>query len=443
LTYDGSVFGADPTIEATFLHGADPDTEKMTFAFLDQAVYVPTTDTGLFVPDAFGNYQVVADKADNTLCIDVSQMPASITTFDGNFDSKGDKYTWLPSDPQIAHVVESNSYLFEECKGRVLGRTVCEGAGGQGITVTCTPIENEMENAPFDGFCNNYLTEIHQNNKIIIRTANGSPFEAVNYNVTLDILVDGVMGEFGAYWSNGDILTEGFTNATDACNATNSTGMAIGTYAYYDVDGDPVNAVYDDDCFIDPANRAVRVVAGGDDGVTLGLGASDDFLYINLPAILQDSTLSGALSVRVTLSKAPCGTIFTGTWDISEAACCKPDAQTGTALYPYFAKSTGAFVNVMIVDNVGMTDGTFTATFYEEDGDVFVSNSTAVMAGRMFVSALVDIPVTPVATVGGGTWGDAKCWAQVSASFAVDGSAWIVEPSSGQSFGYICRLLGI
>jgi hypothetical protein len=440
MTYDGTTYGTDPLIFARVINtgGSDPAAVKMTFAFLDGAIYDNSNDTGLWMPDVFGNYQEKLDTVPeiefNTLCINVSQAPATKYTFNGNFDSTPDKYTFLPSNPQIAHVAAANNFVFEECKDRNIGRTICPGSAGQGQTVECPVIDNES----YHGYCTNIISDKHVNNNMIIRSANLSPFDLISYKVTLEILVDGVVGNYGAYWSNVPVMTEGYATKDEACDADDTDGSGIGAATYYDVNGTIRSALAPTTgCSIPDANKVVKLVTTGHG---LNLNATDRYLYVNLPTIITDGTLSGALSVRVSLDKFPCGTVFSGIWEISEDACCLPNATTGSAMYPYFAKLTGDFVNVIIVDNVGSTDGTCDIMINEEDGDQWKVTGIPVQAGRMFVAPLTGLTPVAVKTVDG-VYGNSRSWAQVEANFAVDGSAWIVKAATGESFGYIARLL--
>lgn len=440
MTYDGTTYGTDPNIFAKVINPSEPLTAKMTFAFLDGAIYDNSNDTGLWMPDVAGNYQEKLDTVPeiefNTLCINVSQAPATKYTFNGNFDSTPDKYTFLPSNPQIAHVAQAKNFVFETCKDRNPGRTICPGTAGQGQSAECPVIDNESG----EGFCTNISSDNHYHNNVIIRSSDLSPFDLLSYKVTLEILVDGVPGSWGAYWSNEAVLTEGYTSRDEACDADNGDGSPIGAATYYDANGIIRSALppTTTDCSISAGNRVVKIVTTGHG---LNLGANDRYLYINLPAILTDGTLAGAISVKVSIDKFPCGTIFSNVWEISEDACCLPNAQTGHSLYPYFAKVAGDFVNVIIIDNVGETDGTCSISINEEDGDKWIVTGVAVKAGRMFVAPLSGLSAVSVSAAGGGVFGDSRCWAQVSADFAVDGSAWIVKASTGESFGYIVRLL--
>lgn len=287
---------ADGTLDtsdtATLAFGGTTATDELELAFLDQATYTTADgDAGIFSPDSDGIYDANdATAADNTLCIDVSAESFTANTVNANFDSKDDKYTWIPSNPQVAHVVSASSFLFEECKGRSTGFILDPGSASQDESAVCNIIENDYS-GDSGGFCTN--TDSHDNNSVIIRTANNTAFEADNYQIELEILVNGASGENGVYWTDQEIATAGYSNESDACDADNSDGSSIGSHSWELADGDSATpSDYTDpdiNCDIDDDAKAVKVTTGAH---SLNLdGIDDDYLFINLPMMVKDSTV--------------------------------------------------------------------------------------------------------------------------------------------------------
>jgi hypothetical protein len=433
---------SDDTAELTFT--GTQSTDDIELSFLDQATYAPGPGAaGIFAPNAIGIYDLNdATVAQNTLCIDVSDptfVASGATTVDANFDSKDDKYTWIPSDPQIAHVIASSQFDFVTCKGRNPGYIMLPGTATQNNPlVQCLVIENEWDAGDgTDAFCWEVVADRHANNKVIINTANGQPFESTNYQIQLDILVDGQPGENGVYWTNEVLETDGYTTQALACAALEDDGEPLGGVATYTLASGtaatPVAAITN--CIIPSAARAVTMLTVGDD---LDLGVSDAWLYIDLPGMHFDSTFVAGqvLSVKVTLLKAPCGELFVGTWEIGTAGCTAA-AIANNIRYPYFAK-TGAYANALIITNYSAADGTANITIYEQDGDAFTA-SVPVLANSLFVDLLGNLVMTQIS--GAGTFGDARSYVIISGDFAIDGAAMITNPATGESIGYLPRLV--
>jgi len=428
---------SDGTLESnntgtlTFVAASSDSTDELRLSFLDQSVYTGT-GAGIFrnISGVYDGNQ--ARVVDNTLCIDVSDPTFTDNNVNANMDSKSDKFTWIPSNPQIAHVVTATAFQFESCKNRTTGKIIMPGTALQDSGEVCTLIENELEAKDgTDSFCYNLATDYHRANKMIIRTAGGAPFEQSNYQLQLDILVNGEEGANGVYWTNNSVLTAGYDTSAAACVATNSSGTSVsgGSYTYTNALGKTATPGTDTDCSIADTAKAVRLVTGES---TLNLGVTNDYLYINLPSMAFDSsefTAGDILSVKVTLIKAPCGELFSGAWEIGTAGCGAAVVAT-TATYPYFGK-TGAYLNAIVVTNLGDVAGTANFTLYEEDGDSFTA-SEAVAARGLYVNLLNNLTWT-----GTGTQGDSRGYVVVTADFSLSGAAMITNPSTGESIGYI------
>ena len=421
------------------------NTDVLALNFLDQSTFTPGAGAaGIFAPVDpnatpkvyAGNY---ATKAQNTLCINISD-PAFIalnqTTIDANFDSKDDKFTFIPSDPQIAHVRQATQYSFMRCMARNPGYILLPGTAIQNNpAIVCVPIENEMETGNgTDGFCHAVAADAHGANKVIIGTA-GTAFESTNYQVKLEILVDGLAGEYGAYWSSAPVLTEGYQTQLLTYAITNADGTATaGVTRYQLANGNSATPVAsDNDCAIDPSARAVTLTTAASN---INLGLTDRYLYINLPPILHDNSFVAGkvLSVRVSLLKAPCGELFTGIWKIGTGGCTSVADYHGLR-FPYFA-GIGAFTNAIVITNYGSSDGTARFIIYETDGDVFTA-SVSVKAHGLYVNLLQLMSVTRITGVG--AFADARSYVKVIGDFPIDGACMITDPATGESIGYLPR----
>jgi hypothetical protein len=250
--------------------------DKLIVAFLGQHINGGFTTPGIWSNATMSDYAEAATVAQNTICIDVESFTG--TTVKGNMDSKGDVYTFIPSNPQIAHIVSAGQFQLEECKDRSTGNIPIGETAGQGSSETCDYFDNETNS----GFCSNVA---HANNKLIIRSVN-SAFDQVDYDVTVEILVNGVAGDNGVYFSNTGVKSQGYDTEEDAC-AGASTSAVGGTTKYYNsADGSITPAApASNNCTVKTVNRAVKLVVTEDD---LDLGATNDYLYIDLPSFNYD-----------------------------------------------------------------------------------------------------------------------------------------------------------
>ena len=73
--------------------------DNLILYFLDQQLNADYTTLGVWKYDT----STPAVLADNTLCINVSQWEQPVVL--ANMDSKDDKYTFIPSNPNIAHII--------------------------------------------------------------------------------------------------------------------------------------------------------------------------------------------------------------------------------------------------------------------------------------------------------------------------------------------------
>ncbi|WP_321531246.1 hypothetical protein [uncultured Desulfuromonas sp.] len=392
--------------------------DVFTLEFFDQ-----NTD-GIFVDDddADAVYNNAGVIADNTRCINVSAY--SNETVKDSLDSAADKYTFIPSDPQVAHIVAATGYSLYECDKNSVGRIIMGEAEYQG-SESCVSFDFEDG----DGYCANTHSA---NNALIIKATADMPI--TDYNVELEILTDGV------YWSDETVDMASYEDAANACAGTNSVGDDLGlTPTYTDAAGETESAAAPrangtEDCDVADGSKAVTLYLTG----TSPVGADARYLEIDMPAFnydLDEITAGDEVEVRVKLSKAPCGEIIEDTFVVGTFGCIEAGVSYDVT-FPYFTQITGdAFWDGMAIVNLSGTAGTAELTIYEADGDVFTA-SYDVEAHGMVVFNTSDLLST---ATGSGTLGDARFYVEVEADFNVDGFAMMANSATGESMGYLPR----
>lgn len=438
--------GVNSGDSVTFLATAGAEnTGKMVISFLDQKTYGISAsnlyrDANLILGlDGITPFYASALTlgADNTLCIDVHLYDYEYVKL--SFDSKLDKYTWVPSDPQVAHVVAASSIGFAPCIKRICGKIIDPSTGSQGQDDQCRTINNEggidvnlnSSLTNYAGSSDGYCPETHRNNKLILQETSTNPFNGGLYQVQLEILVNGVAGDQGAYFA-GQIATLAGSNSTDVCAF--DADSSILTTTFYDAAGGVVSTLSaEQDCSIAASSRAVRAITGE---AALFNGTDDDFLWVDIPDIVWDRTLftnGETLSVRVTLIKSPCGVIFQDVWCVGTLGCTTvSDPNCFSRIYPYFGKDN-PYLNIFGITNPTDTDGTYNVTIYEKDGDVFTAT---VLVGAHKISAVLlhDMTVTATSSAGGGTFGDDQSYIKVSGNTTFEGIIYVTNSVTGQSF---------
>ncbi len=425
------VIGENPG--ASFTVGPDSE-DNLAITLLAQNTNADYPgEEGIFVDsDNDGVYDEAAQLANNTMCIDVSDPAFTGDTVRGNFDSKGDKFTFLPSNPQIAHIAPALNITLDPCKDREPGHIELGDRITQGSD-TCDAFDNES----YAGFCPD-----HVNNNMVI--ASSSPFDQLQYEVTMEILINGQSGDNGVYWSNQLPLSEGYGTKDDACDATNANGAALGAATYELANGSAAvpELPHGDDCDVDANGRAVVMNIAASD---LNLAAQDDFLWFNLPALnydIDDVQEGDVVTVKITINKVPCGELFTGIWEIGTFGC-QAAGVSNTILFPYFTDMQEAEIywDGIAIVNIGSTDGTATLTIYEADGDV-ATMDVNVSANSSYVNLLsAMISGMTLTTSVDGTLGNARVYIRVNTDFNVDGFAMMARSDTGESMGYLPRLV--
>jgi len=428
------------------------DLDKFIIMFLDQK-----DEPGIFT-NIYGNsngnsgtyltapYNIPAGSTNNTLCVGTYEEEVfewSDSTVNANMDSEEDKFTFIPTNPQIAHIaapvqILDTTYSFVSCKQAVgtipIGRTDQEQEG-----VCRFDFETE------DGYCSD-----HKFDHRLILTSN-RPFNvALNYQLRLEILVDGNRNDRGVYWSNDvafgtGINTESGTSpiCSDADERADEfyPGVTVANPADYA----PARC--------DVRSRAT-VLTFNSSNLSVD-GISDRFVWFDMPYFRYNSSIVSAgqtVSVLATLTvvgdgnKTACGgeantSTETYTFDVGTFGECD---QNFSAVFPYFTLDTddGTWWSGMVITNLSSVDGTATLYFYEADGD-WAHIAVPVKANNMYVATKDAVFASSGMVIdqrlGGGVLGDSNCYMIACTNFNMDGYAMIGNAYTGEGQGYLPR----
>jgi len=413
--------------------GATAD-DKLILFFLNQLTNGSFGTVGIWSNTDFADYAEAATLAQNTLCINVSQFAG--TTVHGNIDSvdaltSADKFAFIPSNPQIAHIITAGLYQFEACKAAKVGR-IPMGTGNQ-TSGTCDAFDNETAAT--------YCSGTHGANNLIIQKTNGT-WESASYNLTLEIMVNGVSGDNGVYFANTAITSGGYLTETAACAAGSNAGLG-GTQKYYNAAGSTSGVTpglkATDNCTVLAANRVVKFTA---EGTSLNVLATGSYLNIDLPYFnydLDEVQADDAVTVKVTIVKTPCTELFSKEFAIGTFNCIQ-STKTYSLTFPYFTETgaSNAYWDGLVVVNKSGASGTFKVYLYEQDGDTGVTADITVDKMSMFRDLLVNMTFTP-GDGNTGTLGDSPCWIKVVTTFDADGFAMMAKAATGESMGYLPR----
>ncbi len=398
----------------------------LSLNFLDQQTNAInfTTQTGIWTDSTTTDtYLDAATSSDNTLCINVSTWEGS--TVDVHMDSKLDKFSFIPTDPPIAHIT-----------GGDISRYICSKEACAIIKRSTLQASCEFDNDNGTGFC---LDKI---NRLIIQTA-GTFDPNTTYQITASILVNGSYSDAqGVYFSSGGVTASAYQTGTDAC--ANSTPYQVTPpITYYTALGAVATPlVSNPNCLISGTTRATRLITTS---TALFDSAVYRYLYINLPTFFYDSTVMNdgdLVELEYAITKAPCGelireTICIGTFNSS----CTGTTST-SLLYPYFTPmnddpANDDYWDGIVITNLGTSAGTATLTIYEQDGDVGTMTTSSIAANSMYVNLLWSMYGGMTKISGSGTLGDSRCYIVVCTDFLSHGFAMVGNQATGESMGYL------
>ncbi|GBC60203.1 hypothetical protein DENIS_1154 [Desulfonema ishimotonii] len=374
--------------------------------------------------DGDGVYDEALDGNDNALCIDVfdGDTPKGETTvFKANMDSDdlsgNDKFTFIPSDPQIAHIKGSSEYELFPCKGAKADNIPMPEEG-----------QNSTSCAPFDyesgaGYC----TAANLGRRIVIKR-NTAFSASEKFGVRLQIVSPSEV-----YWGAAGVGYN--TMATPTCTIASADTL---TATATDANGNAVTEF---------ATGGTCTVTSDQDAKTLttafGIGFANETqtaIYVDMPQLVYTSAVSegDTVQVEVSLLKQPCGEIFTTTIDLGTFGC--QNTASDALLFPYFTNMADGdgWWDGIVITNLASFDGTATIAVYEADGDRG-EQEVAVKANSQYVSLLNTIlgDFSMTATAGSGQLGDSSAYIMVTTDFNADGFAMMGDGTQAQ--GYLPR----
>jgi len=303
--------------------------------------------------------------------------------------------------------------ICNSCKG-ALRNVPCPAAVGQAgaCAIKGFDYDDAVANAAAGttGYCNvlggleNYRAIFN-----ICNCANAAVFiPGKSVAVRMEILVNGLTGERGAYFSGTAVPAtmdfDTFANSTAACAGVLPHAKTFGAPSFWRGDGTtavlPAALGVDTVCAIAAASRATILTTPA--SVYTVLAADGPSWWIDIPPVRIDPTVlkNGELiSIKVslydpTLPLPICPsciqTICDCTIDIAQV-CCTAVAPTSMLNFPYFTSlTTGDFWNGIAIANSSAAAGTCALTAHLKTG-VIGTATVAVPAGGMFVDLLENI----------------------------------------------------
>lgn len=429
--------GTDDVYTPQFVTVTDSDNSQPEFAvlkILDEKTNPagatpagPTTwvNNGLWEVGATAlTYNNAADWDDNTLCIDVSNPAFTASVVNANIDSKDDKFSFLPSNPQVAHIASPVSITEFECKVAKAGNI---------------PLPtDEQAGCLFDyesglGYCDEADGNKDNGRRLVLQRT-GAFSTTEQYAIRLDI-----MSPTNVYWGNGTVRYNALTSGacpvepagtglfTNGSTAYNSAGTLLTDYV-----GNGGT------CTVSDANKAKTIMTSSQKLFTT---ASLTALYIDMPELVIDGSVAAGdqVQVKVTLTKFPCGDIWSGTVDVGTFGCGETTGDT-TLYYPYFTAGSDDWWDGFVITNYSSTAGQADITLYEADGDQGVLNDVAVGGNSQYVNLLgtmIDSFTMSVST-GSGVLGDSTGYIKAVCNFNADGFGMMGEGTQAQ--GYLPRI---
>jgi len=371
----------------------------------------------------------VQEKIENTLCVNVSLWDEATT--DGNMDSRNDKYTFIPSDPQIGHIAEETGISFTHCKSERCGNIelgaeqgdVCafdpEGSGycsGSGSRYTYLMIKSLQPLSSFSGD------------------------DEISLVLYLRLMVNDSTGDQGVYFPNQSSAAYFISSGTDFCAARTNT-MA-GSSAAPSAE-DNLTFASADDCTESGKTTYVSYNYGT---VTANALTTHYGIWFNMPQIYYNTSMlqdGDVVSVQATLQIQFEDNVCGGQ-TITDEYCLGTFVEhcgaVTTLAYPYFTdyQDQTGYWNGIAITNMSSAAGTATLTIFESDGDV-LRYTAAIGAREVWADILYNMigDMTFVTEVDG-TIGNTRCWISVSTDFSAGGFAMISDwNNNGASMGYL------
>lgn len=418
----------------TFTIGGDTE-DSLIVSFLDQEINYATPSLWWNKDQDTDEYEeqvnTITEIDQNTLCmfpdrnnngdLDAGEEWDDLTEkIQANMDSKNDKFAFIPSNPQIAHV-KSGGILCRFQKGQKPG----------GIE----PPEEQEDLAPVQL----ETTTGAERNRIFI--INADTFDDDVYSVSARI----VSPSNGVYWSK-DLVSYTVLDSSDAEVSTGDIGN-VGDYHYYDqsdraLDTKDIPTPGEFAGELDADEMAASFRTDSDGGIfTTGNGQT---LVLELPEILytQDAQAGDEIQILLEFKQEPCSTLCSDTFHMATFT----DTLNNDLLFPYFTDNSDPYWDGIAITNLSGEGGEVKVVLYESDGDIASTNITLAKQEvyvNLLSAMLGELTLTDESD-GDGELGNARGYIMVeSEKLTLDGFAMIANSASGESMGYLPRRLGL
>lgn len=311
---------------------------------------------------------------ENTLCSNNTSLSGQYIYT--SYASKNDEYTFS-GDSQIAHTASSGAIALAQChkNGTLKGdKALTTGQAAAACSFN-------YETAAAGNFCDSTFE-----NRMIIKATSAFGDLGDKYTVSAEITspADGV------YFSGPATVTR-YAAANDACKATGATVTPV-TFIPYE--GSTIVAAYaPTTCTINAGNRVNKIVQNGT-ASTIDLDSYNQ-LYIDFAPFAYGNTMVVAgeeVTVKVSLDRYPCGTIYSGTRTIGTFVTSCTTTTSTTVYFPWFpgsASATSGWWGGYVITNIGATAGTAALTYFDEKGNTATYTTPAVAAGAQFNGSTV------------------------------------------------------
>jgi hypothetical protein len=463
----------------------DEDEDKFVLQFFDQRVDQnaagnPTSslkvyndgDGSIFHDDneTMGNGTFAFDEAiilENTFCIDVSAWDVSTTqkaTWNVSMDSQGDKFTFIPSNPQIAHVggeETEDTADMEECKENVGTIPITTLQGAQCL----------FDYEQGTGYCTNTagnLIDHTGSHRIILRKLNASgnvsswnaDFE---YNVTLEILVapaggSASSGDHGVYFTNENMGVDPSDDLDAICDdsydgtVNNRIDTAIQRFGIDDEDNEGFAT---GNCSDSDDSRLIDIETVANTFQDINVTAGDSYIWVDVPTMaFNSSTVSAGDRVYIDVTieginpnATNCGEAsFTYNFDPRHVGTFGPCGQNFSLVYQYLTNPSDTnWVSGFAVTNTSEVSGEADIYYYESDQDMAVLEDVEFAPRQIRTwgtsAFLGEDELTPTYVSTDATLGDAAAYIVVCSDFNIDGFAMLtmynmeMDMSLAQGYG--------
>lgn len=366
-------------INKTMFSTTDATTKSTTGIY---AMFGQHTGDALTPPDhieVVGSFPA-ANKVpfvENTLCVSAPGVGNLFVSF----ASKNDKFTFT-GDSQIAHTGSAASFTLSTCVGKT--------ASTDTIKISeQSSCQFDYETAGTGGAVNNYCPT-HAAGMIYLTSS--STFGELDdlFDIQFQSMTTGV------YFS-GTAAIKGWTSAQDQCQVA---GAAVATTNDYCSgtscfnSGATTLAYPDNSCTITDLKKIdiVKTTGGTIANVfnykTLGFNFSN-FVYDN--SVVTSGT---EVTLKVILSKYPCGTIFSDTVTIGSfvSSCTQAVATTTNLLFPYLPGTKYAgWWSGYVITNGSTTAGTAALTLIDENGNMATYTTPSIAGGKFFNASYLQV----------------------------------------------------